>query len=354
MSIEERHAALSRSASQWLISTCNPFEDARGVAPPPTGTLPDLLRAAELHGVLPFVLKRIRRLESEPGDMRSLDDLSRKAVESARTLQVSQAGMELLLKHHGQRVLAAFKQAGIDAAIVKGPIFAAKLYAEPAYRNFTDIDILIPLADRDGSHAVMNALDFEAYDREYRAGRDYFEDVWLLKTDRRVSIEVHSDLVHNPKLRAKSTLRFDSLLSAGAGDPNDATALLFVAATHGATSHQFDRIQHLLDVALAASGAAGAVDWPRLREVCNNTGTRRAVFAALNVASGMFASRSLAQKADELKPSFGDRLGARIITPESVLDARSNRRSASSWRRKIFRQLLRTDWTGTHRGTART
>lgn len=346
MSIEDRHAALSRSASQWLIATCNPFDAAGSSALPPTNALPDVLRAAELHGVLPFVLRTIRRLEGKPDAAQLLDGIAKTAIESARTVQVGQAGMELLLKHHGQRVLAAFKRAGIDAAIVKGPTFAEKLYAEPASRNFTDIDILIPLACRDDSRAVMQKLDFEAYDREYRAGRDYFEDVWLLKTDRRVSIEVHSDLVHNPKLRAQATLRFDSLLAAGAGDPSEATALLFVAATHGAVSHQFDRIQHLLDVALAASGAAGPVDWLRLRDVCNDTGTRRAVFAALCLAGRLFANRSLAQNAKELRPSLGDRLGARIITTGAVLDARSDRRGASSWRRKAFRQLLRTDRGG--------
>lgn len=343
MSIEERHARLSRPASGFLVSACNPFSNEKQPAPiPPSHEIPDLLRAAELHGVLPFILRQLRRYEASMPRTVGFDEAARTAIAEARALQINQAGMELALRHHGDRVLDAFGHAGIPAAIVKGPTFADRLYAEPSLRTFTDIDVLIPTSSREASRAAMQGLGFEHHDRDYRAGRDYFEDVWLLAADPRISIEVHSDLVHNPKLRARASLTHDALTSAGGGDPRDATALLFVAATHGAMSHQFDRLQHLVDVARAASGAAGEIDWERLRLVCNVTGTKRAVVAAVSLAGKMFASRSLIRSADALRPSFGDRLGRNVITPATVLEARSARRGALSWRRKLFRQSLRS------------
>lgn len=291
--------------------------------------------------MLPFALRRFRRHDEAVATSTTLDGDARQAIERARVLQINQAGMELLLRHHGRRVLAALETAGVAAAIVKGPTFADRLYAEPAMRTFTDIDVLIPLSGRETSRTVLQDLGFELHDRDYREGRDFFEDVWLLATDRRVSIEIHSDLVHNPKLRAHASLSHDGLMSAGAGDTNDATALLFVAATHGAMSHQFDRLQHLVDVSRAASGTGGPIDWQRLRNVCDMTGTRRGVVAALTLAGTMFSNRSLMQAADLLQPSLGDRLSGRLVTPAAVLDARSDRRSAMSWRRKMFRKSLR-------------
>ncbi|WP_457819785.1 nucleotidyltransferase family protein, partial [Staphylococcus aureus] len=62
-------------------------------------------------------------------------------------------------------------------------------------RSFTDIDILIPVSVREEASRVLAANGFVLHSREYRGDRDFFEDVWLLEEDKRVSLEVHSNLV---------------------------------------------------------------------------------------------------------------------------------------------------------------
>lgn len=341
MSIDQRHATLPRTAADWLIDACNPFAGTGTPAVAPSAdSLPALLRAAELHGVQPFVLKRIRQLETASGLRQEFAAEVLAAIETARNLQINQAAMELMLRHHGARVLTAFANADIPAAIVKGPTFADRLYQHPAMRTFTDIDVLIPLSKRKQTRSAMESLGFEPYERDYRAERDYFEDVWLLRSDHRVSIEVHSDLVHNPRLRARASLTFEDLVKAGDGDPNEASALLYVAAVHAAMSHQFDRLQHLLDVALATSGAAGSIDWQRLRRVSDRTGTRRALFVAVELAAAVFGEPALSRLGGNLKPGLGDRIGALLVSRDTVLEARSDRRSHKSWRRKLLRRML--------------
>ena len=50
------------------------------------------------------------------------------------------------------------------------------------------------------------------------------------------------------------------VMHAGNGDAENPTALLMVAAIHGAAGHQFERLQPAIDVLQAARGVAGPID----------------------------------------------------------------------------------------------
>jgi hypothetical protein len=295
MSRIDHHAPLSNAAAAWLMAAAIP-----AATQAPRRALPDLseigpvLHAAALHGVLPAVLAALRAagaLAGGPGRAAEVD-AARKAVAAARAQQVHQTGFELMLRHHGERVVKALGDAGIAAAILKGPVFARRLYLEPAMRTFTDIDIIVPRQARGAAAGIMRELGFEMREHEYRTGKDYSEDSWRLAGEPRVSIELHVDLVHNPKLRRGASVTLGDVADAGGGDTEDATAILLVAAAHGAVSHQFDRLQHLVDVALAAQGAAGAIDGRRLPRVARSCGVLGAVHAGLTLAGAAFGCRS--------------------------------------------------------------
>lgn len=342
MTVTTRHPVLGRSGERWLIDACNPLNPSTFT---PTDLPPalarDVLRAAELHGVLPIIFRRLRQIEaSGTGGESSQFAALVEAIADARRTMVAQAGMEMMLRHQATLILQDFSTAGLRAIVVKGPTFARRLYPEPALRCFTDIDILIPADQRVAVGERMGQLGFRAVEREYRGPVDYFEDVWLLKDDERVSIEVHSNLAHNPKLRRFNSITYEDVIAAGGGDPEDATALLFIAATHGALSHQFDRLQHVIDVVLAATGAAGPIDPQRLRRVAKSSGALRAVISALVLASRTFDSDACLRLAKDMHPGLLDRMAAQLITPDAVATARSSARGQSSWRRKAFRQSL--------------
>jgi hypothetical protein len=262
------------------------------------------------------------------------------AIRSAESLLLHQTGSQLLLVHHAEQILASVKGAGAEATIVKGPVFARRLYPTPALRMFTDVDVLIAPSDRDVVKGLMHGLGFVLAEEAYRGQEDYFEDKYVLAKNPHVLIEIHSNLVHNPRMRRSASVGLSDVTRAGNGDCEEATALLFVAAAHGAVSHQFDRLQHVLDIALAASGAAGPVDADRLRSVSEACGVLTPVYAALTLAARMFPHPALPLLASQLQPRISTRIAGRLVTPEVVLGARSEGRSRSSWRRKALRQLI--------------
>ena len=195
MTITNLHNPLSKAGAEWLLAVANPLGGAKPSAAPAPAEVPVLLRAAEVHGVLPAVLKALSlniNLNGAANDTPSSVEIrnARQVIADARTRQVPRVGFELLLKHHGEAVLAALRAAGVEAAMLKGPVFARRLYTNPAMRSFTDIDIIIPVEARTTACDVLRGAGFELHSREYRAGKDYCEDNWLLIADPRVGIEI--------------------------------------------------------------------------------------------------------------------------------------------------------------------
>jgi hypothetical protein len=333
------HAALAPSSERWLVHLADP---ARRVPAPPS--LPDpvqvetMLAAAESHGVLPAVIRGLGALSQAGGGRDGAGGALAAPLEAARLRLAYQTGFGLLLSHHATRAMQALHDAGITATIVKGAAVARRLYPDVSLRTFTDVDVLLPEAQRDAPAGIMRGLGF-GWPARGPAGR--YEQKWVLAAQRDVMIELHSNLVHSPKLRGAMCVRHEDVLDAGGGDSNAPTALLLVAAAHAAVGHQCDRLQHLVDVTQAARGAAGPIDRARLAAVSRRCGVTLAVAAALDLAGRTFREPAATDLARMLMPGQTGRLAGMILSPRLVLRAQSQARSHGSWRRKVFRQALR-------------
>src|SRR5690606_27819354 len=75
---------------------------------------------------------------------------------------------------------------------------------------------------------------------------------WTLAQNRSVLFELHTDLVHYPRLRRRVSFGYEELLAAGQGDPEAPEALLCVAIVHASCGHKFHRLQMVVDVLQAA------------------------------------------------------------------------------------------------------
>ncbi|MCL4766618.1 MAG: nucleotidyltransferase family protein [Hyphomicrobiaceae bacterium] len=348
MSAIEPHRALSREGARLLISIADPA----GRAPSPS-LAPDparielVLAAAENHGVLPAAIRALSRLVRGGGGEPARSSGSAAAaagsaaLDAARLKLAYQTGFQMMLSHHAGRVMAAFASAGIPGAIVKGAAFARRLYPEPSLRTFTDVDVLIAEPDRSRTAGSMRALGFELFEFADRQGKDYHEQKWLLSAQPDVLVELHTNLVHSPKLRGAMSIGYVDVLEAGDGDSADATALLLVAAAHGAVGHQLDRLQHLVDVTQAARGVAGPIDADRLARVSERCGVTLAITGALQLAGRTFGEPRCLGLAKRLMPSPIARLPGRLLSPGLVVRGQSRGRTRGSWRRKLFRQALR-------------
>jgi hypothetical protein len=334
---------LNTLTQRWLTWLADP--QPRDVDPPPEigpRELSDLLDAAELHGVLALCLDGLRRPDANAcGSANEKDDHRTRIVKTKSDRSVNLVSVQMLLAHHGEIVCKALASRGLPFTIVKGQTFARLLYPAPILRRYTDIDVLIPIAARAEVSSVLSDLGFKLHQMEYRGGADYFEDKWTLDADQEILIEVHCDLVHNPKLRRAFGLRYEDVVDAGRGNPADATALLLVAGSHGAISHQFDRLLQVIDVLQCARGAAGPIDVARLRTVADRCGLTLAVAASLSLASETFADENCKALLKEFAPRWFDARASRLLAPSVTLAAQSNDHRLASLRRKLFRQALR-------------
>lgn len=337
------HNALSPSAEQWLIWLSDPLP----VADPPhaqltVAELSALLRAAEKHGTLPSCVAALKHRGVAGRIVDGVEVQVRALAEERAARAVQLMAVQMNLWHHGQKAERALNERGLPYLRVKGKTYADRLYPSPTLRGFTDIDLLIPVSRREDVGDAMRSIGLTYHAMDYRKGEDYFEDKWTVTHGgQEILIEVHANLVHNPRLRAAASLQYEDVLEAGDGDGTDATALLLVAATHGSASHQFDRLQHVVDVLQCARGAAGPVATSRLGKVARRCGLTLPVLAALDLAGRTFNEPRCAELIRELSPGRFDSAAARLLSGRVVIAAQSEQRSALSWRRKAFRQALR-------------
>ncbi|MCC6888154.1 MAG: nucleotidyltransferase family protein [Hyphomicrobiales bacterium] len=347
MSKRAGHAPLSPEAREWLVFLCDPEPHrqmpSRRLCPHGVEQFADAVCA---HGVGSTVVRNLRALDQR-GRSTLLFDAADGAAQCAQLCRsladrlVPLAAQMLLLEHHARLLSGAFAGRALAAHVVKGPVFARRLYPRPADRTFTDIDVLVAPASLAASLAALRELGFVPASPADAEPRDRGEHKWLWPGREFVMIELQTDLIHSANLGSGIRLSYDDLLAAGAGNPEDATALLLVAAVHAAAGHQFERLQTCVDVLQAARGAAGPVDGQRLAIVAAATGATAALQSALDLAARMFDEPAAAALADAMPQGPWRRLRRRLVTPPVVLRAQGRGAGMDSWRRRALRDMIR-------------
>lgn len=333
MAVQHLHPKLSKLQAQWLVDASIPQHDRTTTPIWENSDDPaDILTAAELHGVLPSVLKHLKTSGLNEGRYSSFKEVQARRAE--------QLGWEMALSAQGLRAYDALKKSGLDAIIIKGGTHARRLYRTPADRTFTDVDILVPASQRLAANEIMERTGFKPFSHDYRLDKDYSEDVWMSPHSEDMNVEIHTNLAHNPKLRAAVSVSYETVLEAGNGDAENATALLFVSATHTALSHQYDRLQHLVDIYQSVSGYAGSIDVPQLKETALKSGAYSIIVSALLITGRVFNDEKCFQTVKQMQAGFLQSAPARLITQRTITDARSEKRSSLSWRRKLYRASI--------------
>jgi hypothetical protein len=341
MSIRAGHDLLSSDAQHWLVALSDPL----GRAPKPTQPLPPnelevIVEAASAHGVLPAVARNLRAMATDhvaSAPQRLIDRAC--GTLDQRALVVT--GQSMLLLHHGRRIAAAMSQQSVPAVVIKGPTFAHILYPTPSDRSYTDIDILVSRESLSVCSAMLQELGFSAVSSPLGNGRDYGEYKWTLPGNPVVLVEAQTDLIHSPSLRRGIRLRYSDLMAAGGGRSTDATALLMLAAVHGAAGHQFERLQPAVDVLQAVRGAGGPIDVDRLVRVAGNTGASAAVQTALDLTAELFDEQPARRLADAFRAVPWRSLRRRLVSPSVVLRAQNRNGGRDSWRRRALREIIR-------------
>jgi hypothetical protein len=315
------------SVGAWLLHCADPrgsrLDAPRRMLAP--GAARELVTQAEAHGVLPAVLRNFTPLSADPA-------LGGVAAEAQARYRGARAFVLLLRSEHEGLAAAA---AGLPMAVIKGPVFARMLYPRPELRTFTDIDVLVAPAAAPRLATLLTARGFALADEAGAAVRREWK--WVNRENPSLMIEVHTDVVHAPSLRAGLSLTYDDL----AEDAETPAGCLLIAIVHGAFSHGFERLQHVVDVCQAARALATAEDERRFETLVERTSARYAAAVSLDLAGRAFAEPRCQQIAQALGPQRRVRMARWLIDRSVLTSTKTRRRVIHSWRRQAFRELLK-------------
>ena len=283
----------------WLGDPRPPVTVPARPLPPPA--LVEILARCALHGVLPAAVRNMNRMV-KAGDVgrlletkapRSSKECLQDILSDATERLVPMVGRSELLRTVESELDGTLRAHGIEPIVLKGTSFADGLYPDPSLRPFTDIDILVPRAampDVRRTMASSGLIPTSDISRRHAGG--YAEERWTHPVLEGTLIELHWDLVSSPTVRKVVSLTYEDLLPLIGSDGRlSASALLLVAAIHGTAGHGFELLQHVVDVAQAARGAAGAIDAHELLSAAKGKGQRLAVEAALLTAALILSDR---------------------------------------------------------------
>lgn len=231
----------------------------------------ELLSAAVRHGLLAAVAGRL-----PPGD----PGLRRRFERLAAGARLRDARLREVL----EEVLAALAAASVLPVALKGPILADRIYADPALRAATDLDLLVPEDQLERSVAVLLGLGFrrgsamvDAYQRRH------LHHLQLLRSPG-PDVELH----FTPQSGFAARLPADAFLARSVPHRTGrGTALrvlapedeLIALAVHAA-GHLLSRGEWLLDLVLFVERHP-TLDWRTVEERAAAYGCRRALAYAL-------------------------------------------------------------------------
>jgi hypothetical protein len=340
---EARHSPLSAAEQSLLARLADPERpvDDGGLTGESVGLR--MLSVARQHGVLPIVWRKLRSA-TVAGDA-----FAQAMAEAADTVAVM-AGHSLLLRHHARTIEDAFKRAGISAAIIKGPVFAERLYKVPADRPFTDIDLLIAPNDLAAANAALPQLGFVALTKAVWDKSDSNQEYKWGRTDNpNILIELHGNLVHYASFRRLLSYSYDDLLLAGDGDPTAPAALLMTSVIHAACGHKFHRLQFAVDIVQGAR-ALPDIDLPMLERAARSIGAELELAVSLHLAGRIFDDRRTLGMAERFSSGAFSAVSKRLISPAAIHNATSSAGGTSHLRRKTFRGIQLLSRIGRTRG----
>ncbi|MEX3011353.1 nucleotidyltransferase family protein [Hoeflea sp. TYP-13] len=322
------------TTKEELKQVLRALADPQASAPPTETCLniapQDLFDAVRHHGIEPAALpKLLEALPQEPPYVALIDGVrERQFLANAKCLN---------LEAHAKRIMLAIEGAGLQAKIVKGPVFTSALYEKASDRPFTDIDILAhPSAVRAIAPLLKDAGFFHSRRWIWDKSRSHMEQKWVLLEDPAIVIELHGNLVHNAGLRRHISFGFDEYMTVAGGGDFPAAAHFMTAVIHASASHKFNRLQLLVDV-LQAVRRLEDRDVEHLDQVLDQLGARLEALVCLDLVDALFDNFTATQAQEKLSGRRDYRRCRRLVTADAVFDTWNDRGHRSSMRRNTFR-----------------
>ena len=279
-----------------------------------------LLRRARPHGVENILWRKFGAGIDAPG--------------GAETLH--RVGQAMLLDGLRRDISTALAASGVPACVVKGPVFAERLYPVRGDRLFSDIDLLVDPAFTKEAIAAMDGLGYVRQGKLWDNSRRDMEYKFQHPRHPTALVELHGNLVHYPLLRRRASFGLRALLAVGDGDGEAPAALLATAIVHATLGHKLDRLVMLVDVLQAARNLPPQ-DFDRTVAALIRLRLGLECAVCLPVVARLFGDDAVAELAGRFPSGVSVRLGRLLVSPDAVVHAQEKSHRGSWRRRKAFR-----------------
>jgi hypothetical protein len=217
---------------------------------------------------------------------------------------------QLIFSRELGRLLEAFEREGVPVIPLKGPALAETVYAHPALRPCTDLDLLIR---RESLHRVDDLLRRLGYRRLADAHSFRFDLAYdratLYEGTAGVHVDLHWGLLSDPRYswneREGLTVWDRAVRIRVAGQdalglcPED---LLLYLAVHLAVHHGLAGLLWYWDLALVLDRWGGQIDWEALIARASRWRVRSALYWALSELETLFGASAPAAAMARLEP----------------------------------------------------
>jgi hypothetical protein len=248
-----------------------------------------LIETAHAHRILPLVYRTFAESFT--------DRVPKGAIQRLRNAFYANAKRNLALTAELLQVLMVFEQQNIPVISYKGPILAAALYGEVSFREFGDLDVIVP---KDRVERATRLL----IDRGYRMNTEMGsngefglpereKDLVLFRDDPGISLELHWGItIEKDPLQVNPKILWENLNTLLVGGkrvkihaPED---LLLILCIHGG-KHRWEHLGWLCDIAELIRSYP-ALDWDKLIDRASALGGRRIVLLGVLLAHNVLGA----------------------------------------------------------------
>jgi len=244
----------------------------------------ELLHLAELHGLEPFLLKKLRKSTADIPS-HNLATLEGNCSEiAARNLVL---GRELV------EVSAIFRRRGIDHLVYKGPLLAQALYDSLAMRPSRDLDLLVHPGQAEQAFTALKEIGYADKDnlnrRQQRASIRFATEQCFARE--LIEVDLHWNLVPRHVSRSLDIdgiwerMTFVPLFDAEL--PTLRAEDLFVALCLHAGEHAWSQLSHFSDLGRLVRVNPG-FDWQLIHRQMKDANTRRTLDVTLLLLANYF------------------------------------------------------------------
>jgi len=250
-----------------------------------------LMHDALYHGTIPLLFWNLSRLAP--------DDVPKTTLNQLKAASNAIACWNLSLTGELLKLLNLFSERGIRALPLKGPVLAAAAYGNLAFRQFCDLDILVPKEDMLKAKEVLMLegyhpkLDLTA--GEEAAYLESHHDYKFVRPKDGVVVEIQWGVTQWSfafPFDFEDAWKYRQVISvAGASVLNIAPEiLLLMLCVHG-TKHRWEQLKWICDIAEIVDTYREKLDWDRLMDQACNLGGERMLLLGLSLSSDLLGAR---------------------------------------------------------------